>query len=131
MGLPESPDPSGHFHGRVHAAEGGVPHRLRGQVAPRHPNATKDGRNQGLENVDYSLPLEIGPNDYGFDYSFILPGSLDMYPYVFAKQGHFQGDVTARKGWSAFNRVGPAAAGLRGLQGARHVRIGGGELHRT
>ena len=70
---------------------------------------TKDGRNQGLENVDYSIPLEIGPNDYGFDYSFILPGSLDMYPYVFAKQGHFQGDVTARKGWSAFNRVGPAA----------------------
>lgn len=70
---------------------------------------TKDGLNQGLENVDYDRPLEVGPNDYGFDYSFILPGSLDMYPYVFARNGHFQGRVTARKGWSAFNRVGPAA----------------------
>ena len=70
---------------------------------------TTDGKNQGLENVDYERPLKIGPNDYGFDYSFILPGSLDMYPYVFAKQGEFQGEVTARKGWSAFNRVGPAA----------------------
>ena len=70
---------------------------------------TTDGKNQGLENVDYERPLKIGPNDYGFDYSFILPGSLDMYPYVFAKQGQFQGEVTAQKGWSAFNRVGPAA----------------------
>ena len=70
---------------------------------------TTDGRNQGTENVDYDRPLEIGPNDYGFDYSFVLPGSLDMYPYVFARNGHFQGKVSARKGWSAFNRVGPAA----------------------
>lgn len=70
---------------------------------------TTDGKNQGLENVDYERPLKIGPNDYGFDYSFILPGSLDMYPYVFARQGQFQGQVTAQKGWSAFNRVGPAA----------------------
>ncbi len=70
---------------------------------------TTDGLNQGPDNVDYDLPLEVGPNDYGFDYSFVLPGSLDMYPYVFAKNGHFQGRVTARKGWSAFNRVGPAA----------------------
>ena len=70
---------------------------------------TKDGLSQGLENVDYDRPLEVSPNDYGFNYSFILPGSLDMYPYVFARNGHFQGRVTARKGWSAFNRVGPAA----------------------
>ena len=70
---------------------------------------TTDGENQGPDNVDYDRPLEVGPNDYGFDYSFILPGSLDMYPYVFVRDGHFQGRVTARKGWSAFNRVGPAA----------------------
>ena len=70
---------------------------------------TVDGRNQGLDNVDYGRPLRVGPNDYGFDFSFILPGSLDMYPYVFVRDGEFQGQVTARKGWSAFNRVGPAA----------------------
>ena len=71
--------------------------------------STTDGKNQGPENVDYGEPLEVGPNDYGFEHSFILPGSLDMYPYVFARNGRFQGRVTARKGWSAFNRVGPAA----------------------
>lgn len=70
---------------------------------------TNDGGNQGVDNVDYERPLKVGPNDFGFDYSFILPGSLDMYPYVFVRNGHFQGEVTAQKGWSAFNRVGPAA----------------------
>ena len=70
---------------------------------------TKDGKNQGPANVDYDRPLQIGPNDYGFDYSFILPGSLDMYPYAFVRNHRFVGNVTAQKGWSAFNRVGPAA----------------------
>lgn len=70
---------------------------------------TTDGKNQGPTNVDYKQPLEVGPNDYGFDETFILPGSLDMYPYAFAKNGRFVGEVTARKGWSAFNRIGPAA----------------------
>jgi arylsulfatase A-like enzyme len=70
---------------------------------------TTDGKNQGLENVDYTKPLRIGPTQYGFDYSFILPGSLDMYPYVFVRNGEFVGRVTKKRGWSAFNRVGPAA----------------------
>ncbi len=70
---------------------------------------TRDGKVQGLTNVDYTKPLLTGPNDYGFDESFILPGSLDMYPYVFVRNHEFVGKVTAQKGWSAFNRVGPAA----------------------
>jgi arylsulfatase A-like enzyme len=70
---------------------------------------TKDGKVQGLTNVDYTKPLLVGPNDYGFDESFILPGSLDMYPYVFVRNHQFVGKITAKKGWSAFNRVGPAA----------------------
>ena len=70
---------------------------------------TTDGNNQGPTNVDYTKPLKVGPSDYGFDYSFVLPGSLDMFPYAFVKNGKFVGSVTAQKGWSAFNRVGPAA----------------------
>ncbi len=31
-----------------------------------------------------------------------------MYPYAFARNNVWQGEVTAQKGWSAFNRVGPA-----------------------
>lgn len=70
---------------------------------------TLDGKNQGPENVDYSKPLKIGPQQYGFDESFVLPGSLDMYPYAFVRNNYWQGRITAQKGWSAFNRVGPAA----------------------
>ena len=70
---------------------------------------TTDGKNQGPTNVDYSKPLLQGPEDHGFDESFILPGSLDMYPYVFAKNHDWVGKVNSQKGWSAFNRIGPAA----------------------
>jgi len=69
---------------------------------------TRDGKVQGTKNVDYTRPLSIGPPQYGFHDSFILPGSLDMYPYAFARNNIWQGEVTAQKGWSAFNRVGPA-----------------------
>ena len=69
---------------------------------------TTDGEVQGPTNVDYSKPLLIGPPQYGFDESFILPGSLDMFPYAFVRNNEWVGEVTAQKGWSAFNRVGPA-----------------------
>lgn len=69
---------------------------------------TRDGKVQNEKNVDFTRPLKVGPPQHGFDQSFILPGSLDMYPYAFAKNNVWQGEVTAQKGWSAFNRVGPA-----------------------
>ena len=69
---------------------------------------TKDGKTQGETNVDYKRPLKVGPPEFGFDYSFILPGSLDMYPYAYVRNNVWQGDITAQKGWSAFNRVGPS-----------------------
>ena len=69
---------------------------------------TTDGGVQGPANVDYTQPLTFGAPQFGFDESFILPGSLDMYPYAFARNNVWQGKVTAQKGWSAFNRVGPA-----------------------
>lgn len=70
--------------------------------------ATKDGKTQGPENVDFSEPLSYGAPQFGFDVSFILPGSLDMFPYAFIRNNIWQGEITAQKGWSAFNRVGPA-----------------------
>lgn len=71
--------------------------------------ATSDGEVQDTGNVDFTKPLLTGPNDYGFDDTFILPGSLDMFPYAFVRNHHWVGEVTAQKGWSAFNRIGPAA----------------------
>lgn len=53
---------------------------------------TKDGSQTavldtrtGYSNVDYELPVSNGPNDYGFDYSFIHPASLDIPPYAFLR----------------------------------------------
>jgi len=52
------------------------------------PIRTNDTPKTGLTNVDFSQPISGGPNDLGFDYSFILPGSLDMPPYVFVKNNY-------------------------------------------
>lgn len=34
-------------------------------------------------NIDYSGTIHGGPCEHGFDYSYILPASLDIQPYVF------------------------------------------------
>lgn len=39
----------------------------------------------GYTNIDYSKDITGGPNSLGFDYSFILPASLDMPPYIYIK----------------------------------------------
>jgi arylsulfatase A-like enzyme len=39
----------------------------------------------GYTNVNFNSPVSGGPNDLGFDYSFIMPASLDMPPYVFIR----------------------------------------------
>lgn len=42
----------------------------------------KDEFPKGLDtNVDFSQAAKGGPNDLGFDYSYIISGSLDMSPY--------------------------------------------------
>ncbi len=52
---------------------------------------TKDGlpakldQKTGYSNVDYSKEVVKGPMNYGFDYSFIHPASLDIPPYVFLR----------------------------------------------
>lgn len=39
------------------------------------------------DNVDYSKAAKGGPQDHGFDYSFIIPASLDMSPYLYLLNG--------------------------------------------
>jgi arylsulfatase A-like enzyme len=39
------------------------------------------------ERADYSKPLKPSPNDHGFDYSFIIPSSLDFEPYLYVENG--------------------------------------------
>lgn len=44
-----------------------------------------DSSTETGENVDLSGPVSGGPNAVGFDYSFIIPASLDMFPYVYVE----------------------------------------------
>ncbi len=37
------------------------------------------------DDVDFSRPVTIGPVQYGFDYSYLVPASLDMAPYVYVE----------------------------------------------
>lgn len=43
------------------------------------------GFHQNEFGFDLTKPLEASPNNNGFDYSFILPASLDFEPYVYVK----------------------------------------------
>ena len=37
------------------------------------------------DKFDLTKPLLITPNNYGFDYSFVLPASLDFEPYLYVR----------------------------------------------
>lgn len=67
-----------------------------------------------LSNVNYQVPLKTGPNQNGFDYSYIIPASLDMPPYTYLENGKstslplvpFKGQNSPR---GVFWRAGPAS----------------------
>jgi arylsulfatase A-like enzyme len=40
------------------------------------------------DNVDYRKYVRGGPADHGFDYSLIIPASLDMSPYCYIRNGY-------------------------------------------
>lgn len=56
-------------------------------------------------DVDYSQPIQNGPNSVGFDYFYGISASLDMPPYVYIENNKSQGIPTVTK---AFFRDGPA-----------------------
>jgi arylsulfatase A len=39
------------------------------------------------DNVNYEAAAKGGPADHGFDYSYIIPASLDMSPYLYLRNG--------------------------------------------
>jgi arylsulfatase A len=61
-------------------------------------------------------PVINGPKSYGFDYSFCVPASLDMPPYVYVENGSCQGlpadTCLAGKGMG-FYRKGVTSPGFR------------------
>ncbi|MEZ4775540.1 MAG: arylsulfatase [Bacteroidia bacterium] len=55
--------------------------------------------------VDFSQPVQKSPNDFGFDYSFCIPASLDIPPYVYVENGRVtaqpnrETESTTQYGW--------------------------------
>jgi arylsulfatase A-like enzyme len=77
----------------------------------------KDGETgkPGDKTIDFTKPVTGGPHTAGFDYSFVLPGSLDMDPYVFVEDGKVAGVPTGRipgAGRPTFYRGGWASPGF-------------------
>ncbi len=48
---------------------------------------------ENTDNVNYEAHIGGGPTDCGFDYSYILPASLDMSPYVYIENGKITAPV--------------------------------------
>ena len=69
----------------------------------------------GLE-IDFSKPVSNGPATLGFDYSYIIPASLDMAPYVYLENNACERPATAhepgRFDGPVFWRPGEAAEGF-------------------
>jgi len=42
--------------------------------------------------TDYTKPIILGPNQVGFDYSFIMPATGDRVPCVYVENGHIVND---------------------------------------
>jgi len=71
------------------------------------------------KQVDYSKPLDWGPNGYGFDYSYVIPASLDMPPYVYVENGRAAEPPTARqegRKFPAYIRAGERAPGFNPIE---------------
>ena len=62
------------------------------------------------EDIDYTKPVQWGPNDFGFEYSYIIPASLDFPPYVYLENQQVTGQPDRRQAkqpFPAFLREGP------------------------
>ncbi len=72
------------------------------------------------DNVDYTRPVKGGPSDHGFDYSLIIPASLDMSPYMYIRNGlvveeplaYTEGKDQLVDGRGVFWRMGKASPGF-------------------
>lgn len=72
-----------------------------------------DWRMESDDKINFDRPIRDGPNDHGFDQSFILPGSSDMSPYVFVEDGKAVAPPTREVSDTLFGQAGPALPDLQ------------------
>ncbi len=61
-------------------------------------------------SIDYKMPVRWGPNDFGFNESFVIPASLDFPPYVYIKNQQITTvpeTIQPKEGFPAYLREGP------------------------
>lgn len=76
--------------------------------------------------IDYTQPLKKGAKENGFAYSFLVPGSLDMGPYVFVENNQALNPPVADslfpgRGFPAYIRKGEVAPGFTFDQVLQHL----------
>ncbi|MEZ5362684.1 MAG: sulfatase-like hydrolase/transferase [Bryobacterales bacterium] len=71
-------------------------------------------RKSNEEDIDFTQGLTDGPHTRGFDFSFIIPASLDFPPYVFIRNGQITRNVTLQSAtaFPGFLRNGPKGRDL-------------------
>ncbi len=87
---------------------------------PEIPLVTGDGWSEtNTSNVNYEARIDGGPSDHGFDYSYILPSSLDIPPYFYVRNEYIVNtDIIEIKGspdprsQGEFWRAGDASRGF-------------------
>ena len=47
------------------------------------------------DHIDLTAPMTVSPNTNGFDYSYVLPASLDMQPYGYVENGKLVDPLTS------------------------------------
>lgn len=84
------------------------------QIPSNNPNGARILTTMNPDDIDFTKPPTDGPLNHGFDYSYILPASLDMEPYCYLKNdtlvqlptGHTEGNDLNTGYTGAFWRAG-------------------------
>lgn len=71
-------------------------------------------RHGDRESIDFTRPVSDGPHTRGFDFSFIIPASLDFPPYVYIRDGTITRSTVLQsaQAFPAFMRHGPIGTDL-------------------
>ena len=76
-------------------------------------------------DIDYAAPVSSGPNDYGFDYSYVIPSSLDIPPYVYLENGRCTGipseETMLGVDTPFLMRRGPSVPGMQAIDVLPHL----------
>jgi len=79
----------------------------------------QDRSNETWENIDFTKPISLGPNELGFEYFFGISASLDMHPHVYIENNRvteLPTTITPGSKGKKFWREGPIANGFQHIE---------------